>query len=450
VVETEVLVSEDISIEVQQVEPSPTPCLVTWGRLTITKTPLFRDKSEPERSTKDESRPPHKKSAREERSTEDVYKRELSAEDVYERELSPEDVYKRKILEKRTSERSSSRGEIFCLKKSKLTIEDVTHIASSEEQRNEGYYHQVEPVVEEEEEKVEKSPQKKESVLIEELLDDICERKERGNDYNRDSASRDMRERSKTADLQKLPQQKESAIIEELSGKSYDKIKKEEKLNKETIDIVPLSKSLLFEAKLDTKQGKVDPEDQEGFGIGSGNEVVEKDQDKDDTEPTTRKSFVREKLLSGNPSKEYFVSPDISLINMIGRMGKKGAVAEKLVARQKLETENDGSRDLEEELVVRKILKEFGDEEEEEDSEHLLLGFEHQDQSRNLVRLLLLLLLLLLPILLLPHLLLPSHPTSCAHQEEAGAGAVGGEGDVQAASPGSCSLDGYVFLSSLP
>ena len=299
---------------------------------------------------------------------------------------------------------------------------------------------------EDEEEKLENSPQKKESVLIEEILDDICEGKERENDY-RDSASRDMRERSKTADLQKLPQQKESVIIEELSGKSYDKIKKEEKLNKETIDIVPLSKSLLFEAKLDTKQGKVaneerrniqikedlienseetkddnakekdskernsddgkekdvnegrideigliksvrvfgnqktgirDPEDQEVFGMGSGNEVVEKDQDKDDTEPTTRKSFVREKLLSGNPSKEYFVSPDISLINMIGRMGKKGAVAEKLVARQKLETENDGSRDLEEELVVRKILKEFGDEEEEEDSEHLLLGFEHQ------------------------------------------------------------------------
>ena len=42
--------------------------------------------------------------------------------------------------------------------------------------------------------------------------------------------------------------------------------------------------------------------------------------------------------------------------------------------------------------------------------------FNFQDQSRNLVRLLLLLLLLLLPVLLLPQILLPSHPSSCTHQ----------------------------------
>merc|ERR1711990_1134917 len=104
VVETEVLVSEDISTEVQQVEPSPTPCLVTWGRLTITKTPVFRDNTEErDRSTGKEESRFDGKSARGERST--------------------EDLYKRKILEKRTLEESLSRGEIFCGKKSKVTIE---------------------------------------------------------------------------------------------------------------------------------------------------------------------------------------------------------------------------------------------------------------------------------------------------------------------------------------
>merc|ERR1719234_2448630 len=102
---------------------------------------------------------------------------------------------------------------------------------------------------------------------------------------------------------------------------------------------------------------------------------------------------------------------------------------------QKLE-ENDrcckkGEMDekmLEEDRVVRKILKEYGEDEEEKDSEHVLLGFERQEQSRNLARLLLLLFLLLLPLLILPHLLLPSHPASCAHQEGAGAGAGVGDG----------------------
>merc|ERR1719500_1535667 len=213
-VETEVLVSEDISTEVQQIEPrrrdeddyrmrctlpycmvhghSPTPCLVTWGRLTITKTPVFRDNSEPDRSTEDAFK------ARKERS-------------------STEDAYKRRILEKHTSEESSSRGEIFGGEKSKVTIEDV----SSEEPRNEdeGSF-QMEPIIEEEEEeKLPKSPQRKESVVIEELLDDISEGKEKieekvnGSNYRgeearervhteADTALRDLRERD-------LPQRKE-------------------------------------------------------------------------------------------------------------------------------------------------------------------------------------------------------------------------------------------------
>ena len=43
-------------------------------------------------------------------------------------ERSTEDLYTRKILEKRTLEESSSRGEIFCGKKSKVTIEDVSSV----------------------------------------------------------------------------------------------------------------------------------------------------------------------------------------------------------------------------------------------------------------------------------------------------------------------------------
>ena len=114
----------------------------------------------------------HRKSAREER---------LS---------STEDAYKRKILENRTSEESSSRGEIFRGEKSKVTIEDV----SSEEPRNEeeGYF-QVDPIIEEEEEKLSKSPQRKESVVIEELLDDISEGKEKNEEKENDSNLGDYR-----------------------------------------------------------------------------------------------------------------------------------------------------------------------------------------------------------------------------------------------------------------
>ena len=396
-------------------------------------------------------------------------------------ERSTEDLYKRKILEKRTLEESSSRGEIFCGKKSKVTIEDV----SSEEPRNEeeGSF-QVEPIIEEEEEeKLPKSPQRKESVVIEELLDDISEGKEKieekenGSNYRweeerervhteADTALRDVRER----DFPKLPQRKESVIIEELSDdiseeeeRNDDKIIKEAELNKETVDIVP--KPLLSGTKLDTsvsRQGKAsnnerrnvqmmeespevelsdeangdnateeeevqvnedrmdkvnvvavessvdeiglidsvrvfgnqsmagDPEDQEGLSWDEGTKlaVVERDEGKDNTTPSTRENFVREELLSRNLSKEYFGSPerevihteaDIALRNIIERLDKKGEVAEEglLVERRKLDTENVKSHEmLDEALVVRKILKEYG--EEEEDSEHVLLGFEHQ------------------------------------------------------------------------
>ena len=121
-------------------------------------------------------------------------------------------------------------------------------------------------------------------------------------------------------------------------------------------------------------------------------EVIETDQGMDDRTPSMRESFVKEDHSSRNTSKEYFGSPereiihteaDVALSNMIARC-KKGGVAEEgfLVERKSLKLgENVGSCDkdekmLEEDVVVRKILKEYGD--EEENSEHVLLGFERQ------------------------------------------------------------------------
>jgi len=564
-VETEVLVSEDISTEVQQIEPrrrdeddyrmrctlpycmvhgdsSPTPCLVTWGRLTITKTPVYRDNTEPDRITaKDESKVG--KSVK-------------------------EDVYKRTVLEKHREE-SSSRGEIFCGQKSKVTIEDVS---SEDPRRQENDYFQVEPIVEEakEEENLAKSPQRKESVVIEELLDDISEGKENGSSLGccqderervhteADIALREKIERCRKGDLPKLPQRKESVIIEELlddisegEEKNEEMIKKESTLkDEETLDMAS-PQPLLSGTKLDTsvlKKGKVSNDErrdiqimeksldvefstvvdhdgsdkakkeeviedrmdkvnvvvaescveeiglidnvkvfgiqdclqnnlrdenqdsirtdsrEEGTKLMVRDEVIETDQGMDDRTPSMRESFVKEDHSSRNTSKEYFGSPereiihteaDVALSNMIARC-KNGGVAEEgfLVERKSLKLgENVGSCDKDEKMleddVVRKILKEYGD--EEENSEHVLLGFERQEQSRNLARLLLLLLLLLLPLLLLPRLLLPSHPASCAHQEESAGGAgVGDRPPNNPASGSSCTLDGYVFLSSLP
>ena len=120
---------------------------------------------------------------------------------------------------------------------------------------------------------------------------------------------------------------------------------------------------------------------------------LETDQCKNDTKPTMRDNFVRVELSSRNSSKEYSGSPgreiihteaDIALRKILERC-KKEEVAEEglLVERKKLETENvlshkKGDKMLKEALVVKKILKEYGEEEEEENSEHVLLGFERQ------------------------------------------------------------------------
>jgi len=220
----------------------------------------FQDNTEPDRITeKDESK-----------SGKPVKKEEASS--------ITGDVYKRKVLEENRMEESSSRGEIFCGQKSKVTIEDVSSSEDPRKQENE--YFQVEPIIEEAKEE-ENLPQRKESVVIEELLDDISEGKETSSGYmeekgrvhtEADIALRDMTERCRQGELSKLPQQrKESVIIEELSDdisegeeKNGEKIRRESKFKEEeTVDMASLQ-PLLSGTKLDTsvsKEGNVSNEE---------------------------------------------------------------------------------------------------------------------------------------------------------------------------------------------
>ena len=328
---------------------------------------------------------------------------------------------------------------------------------------------QVEPIIEEAREEEENlSPQRKESVVIEELLDDISEGnekklKENGSNmdcYNRekkervhsDIASRDMIERCKKGDLPKLPQQKGSVIMEELlddiseGEKKYeDKIRKESNLNEETINIAPSPKPLLSGTKLDisvSKQRNVSKEESRNIKIMENSSDVELskegvvDEDNSDKGKEKGKGEVSEdrmdkvnviavetligeidsvrvfgnhqdicqklpgdaELLSRNSSKEDFGFPETDIIHTEADIAtrdtiercKKGEAVEEglLVERKSLKfgAENLKSCDKgdmgekmfeEEELVVRKILKEYGDE-EEENSEQALLGFERQ------------------------------------------------------------------------
>jgi len=95
------------------------------------------------------------------------------------RERPPtKDLFKKEVLQKhKEEEASSSRGEMFHRKGSKVTIEDV----SGDELMKEGpKYFNPEPIIEEakddEEQNSPKHPQRKESVVIEELLDDISDK----------------------------------------------------------------------------------------------------------------------------------------------------------------------------------------------------------------------------------------------------------------------------------
>ena len=336
-----------------------------------------------------------------------------------------------------------------------------------------------------------KLPKRKESVVIEELLDDISEGKENSSSLGyyleekervhteADIALRDMTERCRQGELPKLPQQrKESVIIEELlddisegEEKNDEKISRKSKLKEEETVVMASLQPLLSGTKLDTsasKEGKVSDEErgeiqimeksldvelstvidgddgdkaekegviedrrdkvnvvvtesfvekiglinnvneeslqsnpndehQDGLRTESRDEdtklmvkdeVVETDQGKDDGIPSMRESFVKEEPSSRNTSKEYLGTPDIALTNMTERSKKEGMAEESFLVERKSLTlgENVGSCDksemdekmLEEDRVVREILKEYGDEEEETDSEHIRLGFERQ------------------------------------------------------------------------
>ena len=171
------------------------------------------------------------------------------------RERSPtKDLFKKEVLQKHKEEESlSSRGEMFQRKRSKVTIEDV----SGDEPMKEGlkYFH-PEPIIEEanddEEQNSPKHPQRKESVVIEELLDDISDGQDKLEEENTSKGcfSQETEREHKdgnlalseaveicenvddlpkfATELPKLPIWRESTIVEELSDGISDV---EEKIN---------------------------------------------------------------------------------------------------------------------------------------------------------------------------------------------------------------------------
>jgi len=423
-------VSEDISTELSDVEPSPTPCLVTWGRLTITKTKVFTDETDP--ATTDE---------REEKVSEPG--------NPARRERSPtKDLFKKGVLQKhKEEESSSSRGEMSQRKRSKVTIEDV----SGEEPMKEGFkYFHPEPIIEEakddEEQNSPKHPQRKESVVIEELLDDIsdkiqdkleeenaskrCFSQETERDHKDvNLALSDAVEICENVDdlpkfateLPKLPIWRESTIMEDIS-------EVEEKINVNLSDVAsPLTS--LPEAELERVSKTVGSVSKEDVKIVEDSFDVEESKGKFFQEKKNKSRKETNELNEDIPDKidafGAFVGPSKGEINQtktgVGRRNKGGSLAgDQLLEIGGDEADRGGEKrkkekELSEEVVVRRILKEYGEEEEEED--HELLGQICQDQSStSLLRPLLLLLLLLLPLLLLSRLLIHSHQPACKHQ----------------------------------
>jgi len=456
-------VSEDISTELSDVEPSPTPCLVTWGRLTITKTKVFTDETITDKREEKVSEPGNP--AR--------------------REGSPtKDLFKKEVLQKHHEEESSSsRGEMFQRKRSKITIEDV----SGDEPMKEGpkYFH-PEPIIEEakddEEQNSPKHPQRKESVVIEEILDDISDKiqdkLEEENATKRcfsQEIERDHKDGNLAlseaveicenvddlpkfaTELPKLPIWRESIIMEELSD---DISEVEEKINVNLSDVAsPLTS--LPEAELERVSrtvGSVCKEEGQDVKIAEDSSDVEESKGRFFQE---RKSKNRKEIkdLNEDITEEIdafgaFVGSPKGDINHtqsdVDWRNKGGYLArEQLLEIGGEEADRSGEKtkkekELSEDVVVRRILKEYGEEEED----HELLGQICQDESStSLLRPLLLLLLLLLPLLLLSRLLIHSPQPSCRHKD----GLPSSDSPtIPTSSPSSCNLDGYVFLSSLP
>jgi len=482
--ETEVLVSEDISTELSDVEPrmnedsyrmtcklpfclvhgdSPTPCLVTWGRLTITKTKVFTDETTTDEREEKVSKPGNP--ARRERPP-------------------TKDLFKKEVLQKHKEEESlSSRGEMFQRKRSKVTIEDV----SGDEPMKEGskYFH-PEPIIEEakddEEQNSPKHPQRKESVVIEELLDDISDKiqdkLEEENASKRCFSQETEREHKDgnlalseaveicenvddlpkfATEFPKSPFWRESTIMEELSD---DISEVEDKINANLSDMAsPLTS--LPEAELGRVSKTVGSVCKEE---GPDVKIVEDPSDVEESKGRffqARKSKNRKEIkdLNEDVTEEIdafgaFVGSPKGDINHTRRgvdwRNKGGSLAgEEFLEIGGDEADRGGEKtkkekELSEEVVVRRILKEYGEEEED----HEMLGQICQDQSStSLLRPALLLLLLLLT-LLLSRLLIHSPQPNCRHQD--GPPSSDSPPNPTASSPSSCNLDGYVFLSSLP
>jgi len=456
---------------------SPTPCLVTWGRLTITKTKVFTDETTTD-EREEKVREPGNPARREGSPTKELFKKEVLQKHIEE-------------------ESSSSRGEMFLRKRSKVTIEDV----SGDELMKEGpkYFHS-EPIIEEakddEEQNSPKHPQRKESVVIEELLDDISEGQDKLEEANIskgcfsqeaelvhkevdlalseaveicenvDDLPKFATELPKFAtglpkfatELPKLPIWRESTIMEELFGGISDV---EEEINVNLSDMAsPLTS--LPEAELDRVSKTVGSVCKEE---GPDVKIVEDPSDVEESKGRffqERKSQNRKEIKDLNediPDKidafGAFVGSPKGEINQtktdVDWRNEGGSLAgEQLLEIGGDEADRGGEKrkkekELSEEIVVRRILKEYGEEEED----HELLGQICQDQSStSLLRPLLLLLLLLLPLLLLSRLLIHSSQPSCRHQD--GPPSSDSPPNPTTSSPSSCNLDGYVFLSSLP
>ena len=219
-----------------------------------------------------------------------------------------ETFYKRRVLEKQVEE-SSSRGEIFQRgEKSKLRIEDVS---LEDPRKQEINYNEVEPIIEEAKEEEENLPsmsplssQRKESVIIEELLDDISEKQEKETsiegchvkEKETVHTEADIALRDKIGnwcrfgeDLQKMDEQKERLDdISEGEDKSVEKMIEESKLKEEKrTDMASSPNTLPTETKSDisvSKQENVANEEKENVKmIGKspkGAAVVDVDEEK--------------------------------------------------------------------------------------------------------------------------------------------------------------------------
>ena len=254
-----------------------------------------------------------------------------------------ETFYKRRVLEKQVEE-SSSRGEIFQRgEKSKLRIEDVS---LEDPRKQEINYNEVEPIIEEAKEEEENLPsmsplssQRKESVIIEELLDDISEKQEKETsiegchvkEKETVHTEADIALRDKIGnwcrfgeDLQKMDEQKERLDdISEGEDKSEEKMIEESKLKEEKrTDMASSPNSLPTETKSDisvSKQENVANEEKENVKMigkspkGAAAVVVDVDEEKDGREEV--KEYKMDKINIGSCVKEIGLVGSVKLLD---------------------------------------------------------------------------------------------------------------------------------------